>query len=648
MIVKMKFLSISGPKNDIDRVCEVYLSKYEMQLENAAAELKTTDNLQPFVEVNPYKEPLAKAEQFSALLADEDQRINVSMNQEDMLNLIRDVNHAYLDLLEKKELTKKQVDEYKEKLLIMEPFRTLELDMQKSLKYKYMKVRFGRVDVNYYKRLEKYLFDDLNAVFIEGTRNENYVYGCYFVSNADSSKVDSVFNSLHFERIAIPSEYIGTPAQACEELEKEIEEKQKEIAGIKKQISELMAKNAAKLRGAKTRLEELATNFDVRKLAARIEEGDNKEDYYILCGWMGEDDVNKFLAESKNDDKVFVVVEEDKEKFFGEPPTKLKNPRFFKPFEMFIRMYGLPANDEMDPTMFVALTYTFIFGAMFGDVGQGLCLFVFGGLLYLIKKINLAGIISIAGLFSTFFGFMFGSIFGFEDVLKPLWIRPIDHMTTLPFLGKLNTVFIVAVAFGMFLIIVAMILHIINAAKSKDVEGTWFDANGVAGLVFYLAVVVTIVLFMTGNPLPGGIVMGVMFGVPLLLIFLKEPLARRIEKRADKMETGPGMYVVQGFFEMFETLLSYFSNTISFIRIGAFAVSHAAIMEVVLQLAGAESGHPNWIGVIFGNLFVCGFEGLIVGIQVLRLEYYEMFSRFYSGSGRAFNPYTKKKKNNQA
>ena len=174
-------------------------------------------------------------------------------------------------------------------------------------------------------------------------------------------------------------------------------------------------------------------------------------------------------------------------------------------------------------------------------------------------------------------------------------------------------------------------------------ESAWFDPNGAAGLVFYLAVVVTVVLFMTGNPLPGGIVMGVMFGVPLLLIFLKEPLARRIEKRADKMETGPGMYVVQGFFEMFETLLSYFSNTISFIRIGAFAVSHAAIMEVVLQLAGAESGSPNWAGVIFGNLFVCGFEGLIVGIQVLRLEYYELFSRFYKGSGHAFDPYAKRK-----
>ena len=639
MIVKMKFLSISGPKNDIDRVCEVYLSKYEMQLENAAAELKTTDNLQPFVEVNPYKEPLAKAEQFSALLADEDQRIDVSMNQEDMLNLIRDVNHDYLDLLEKKELTKKQVDEYKEKLLIMEPFRTLELDMQKSLKYKYMKVRFGRVDVNYYKRLEKYLFDDLNAVFIEGTRNENYVYGCYFVSNADSSKVDSVFNSLHFERIAISSEYIGTPAQACEELEKEIEEKQKEIAGIKKQISELMAKNAAKLRGAKTRLEELATNFDVRKLAARIEEGDNKEDYYILCGWMGEDDVNKFLAESKNDDKVFVVVEEDKEKFFGEPPTKLKNPRFFKPFEMFIRMYGLPANDEMDPTMFVALTYTFIFGAMFGDVGQGLCLFVFGGLLYLIKKINLAGIISIAGLFSTFFGFMFGSIFGFEDVIPALWLRPMNNMMSVPFIGKLNTVFIVAIGFGMCLILLCMVFNILNAWKSGDVEHIWFDTNSVAGLVFYGSAVVSIALILNGKTLPGGIVLFIMFGVPLILIFLKEPLTALIEKKSEVMPKEKGMFVVQGLFEMFEVLLSYFSNTLSFVRIGAFAVSHAAMMEVVLMLAGAESGNLNWIVVILGNLFVCGMEGLIVGIQVLRLEYYEMFSRFYKGTGRKFEPF---------
>ena len=639
MIVKMKFLSISGPRTDIDRVSASYLSKYEMQLENAITELKTTDNLMPFMDVNPYKEPLSKAEQYVAMLAQPKGEMDTSLTADEILTMIRDLNHDYLDLKAREDRLKKQKEEFLERLHELEPFQPLELNLKEVYGYQYMKVRFGRVNVEYYQKLEKYLFDDLNAVFIEGTRNENYVYGCYFVSNADSSKVDSVFNSLHFERIAIPSEYIGTPAQACEELEKEIEEKQKEIAGIKKQISELMAKNAAKLRGAKKRLEELATNFDVRKLAARIEEGDNKEDYYILCGWMGEDDVNKFLAESKNDDKVFVVVEEDKEKFFGEPPTKLKNPRFFKPFEMFIRMYGLPANDEMDPTMFVALTYTFIFGAMFGDVGQGLCLFVFGGLLYLIKKINLAGIISIAGLFSTFFGFMFGSIFGFEDVIQAHWLRPVDAMTNLPFIGQLNTVFVVAIAFGMGLNILVMIFNVINSIKSHDVENMLFSHNGIAGLVFYGFLVLTIVLYMTGHKVPGNILMVIFLGVPVILFVFKEPLGNLVTKQHKKMEEGKVMFFVQAFFELFETMLSYFSNTISYVRIGAFAVSHAAMMEVVLMLSGASAGHTNWIVFVLGNVLVCGLEGLVVGIQVLRLEYYEMFSRFYKGTGREFKPF---------
>ena len=97
------------------------------------------------------------------------------------------------------------------------------------------------------------------------------------------------------------------------------------------------------------------------------------------------------------------------------------------------------------------------------------------------------------------------------------------------------------------------------------------------------------------------------------------------------------MFLVQGFFELFEVMLSYFSNTLSFVRVGAFAVSHAAMMSVVLMLAGAENGGPtNWMIVILGNLFVMGIEGLIVGIQVLRLEFYELFSRYYKGDGKEF------------
>jgi V/A-type H+-transporting ATPase subunit I len=187
-----------------------------------------------------------------------------------------------------------------------------------------------------------------------------------------------------------------------------------------------------------------------------------------------------------------------------------------------------------------------------------------------------------------------------------------------------------------------MIIHIINAVKQKDFAGLWFDTNGVAGLVFYGALATVLVLYMSGNTLPATAILVVLFVVPLILIGFKEPIANFLQKKQSEEETGVAMTIVQAIFELIEVLLSYFSNTISFVRIGAFAISHAAMMEVVLMLAGAsEGGNPNWIVVVLGNLFVCGMEGLVVGIQVLRLEYYEMFSRFYKGDGREFKPYTK-------
>lgn len=642
MIVKMKFINISGPRDDIDRVTDVYLSKYEIQLESALSELKTVDNLRPFVEMNPYRDALSTAEKFAGYLENPDQITpDTSLGLDDMFETVRKANEDYEQLQDKKEKLRKKIDEYRSRQQVISPFQPLDCNLQEVLNYKFIAYRFGKLPIEYYHKMQKYLMDDLDAIYVEGERDDTYVYGAYFVSPGESPKADAMFRSLHFERITITNEYEGTPAQAYRQLEREVQKTSDEIDELERQTAQMLAERAPQLLAAKNRLEELSNNFDVRKMAARME--DNKEDYYILCGWMSDEDVAKFTEEIKHDDKVFVVVEEDRETYFGEPPTKLENPKIFKPFEMYVQMYGLPAHDEMDPTVFVGLTYSFIFGAMFGDVGQGLLLLIGGGLLYHFKKIPLAGIISSAGIFSTIFGFLFGSIFGFEDIIQPLWLRPIDHMTTLPFIGKLNTVFIIAVAFGMGVIIFAMILHIINAVRSHDIEAAWFDVNGAAGLVFYAAVVAVIVLFMTGHKTPAGWVMAIMFGIPLLLILFKESLMKKIEKRSDKMEESKAMFFVQGFFELFETLLSYFSNTLSFVRIGAFAVSHAAMMEVVLMLAGAESGHPNWIVVVLGNLFVCGMEGLIVGIQVLRLEYYEMFSRFYKGSGRAFAPYSKKK-----
>lgn len=636
MIIKMKFITITAHKRDIDRICDQYLSKYEIQLENTLSELKTVDNLLPFVEVNPFKDPLDKANQFANYIEDTGNSENVDFSPGEMFSFIRDMNQTYMNFREKEDELKKRQGHCREVLQLVEPFRPIDFSIHEVTQYKFIKFRFGRVPVEYYHKLEKYVYEDLDVIFLEGSRDDTHVYGVYFSAESNIQQLDAIFKSLHFERLRLPDEYEGTTREVCRKLEEEIAALNTEILSTDDKIRAAFKDDGPKLLAVRKRLTELSNNFDVRKLAALVE--NKRGDHFILCGWMPEDQFSLFMDDIKKDPDVFVIVEDNNEEYFSEPPTKLKNPKFFKPFEMFIRMYGLPAHNEIDPTIFVALTYTFIFGAMFGDVGQGLCLFIGGALLYKLKKINLAGIISIAGIFSTFFGFMFGSVFGFEDIIEARWIRPISHMTTLPFIGKLNTVFIVAIAFGMGIILLSMIFHIINAKKAHDTEAL-LDQNGIAGLVFYGSVVLSVVLFMTGNKLPGTIVLIVMFGIPLLLMLFKEPLTAKLEKRTEHSEEGKVMFVVQAVFEMFETLLSYFSNTLSFVRIGAFAVSHAAMMEVVLMLAGAETGNPNWVVVVGGNLFVCGMEGLIVGIQVLRLEYYEMFSRFYKGTGREFKPY---------
>lgn len=636
MIVKMKFLTITAHKRDIDRICDQYLSKYEIQLENALSELKTVDNLLPFIEVNPFKDSLDKANQFANYIEDTVIPENQTFSQEEMFSLIRDMNQTYMNFRDHEEELRKRQEHCREVLRLVEPFRSIDFSIHDVTQYRFIKFRFGRVPVDYYHKLEKYVYEDLDVVFIEGSRDASHVYGVYFSAEGNIEQTDAILKSLHFERLRLPDECEGTTREVCKQLTDEINKLNQEILSTDMQIREAFKENGSKLLAVRDRLQKLSSNFDVRKLAALVE--NKRGDHFILCGWMPEDQAALFMDEIKKDPDVFVIVEDNHEEYFSEPPTKLKNPKFFKPFEMFIKMYGLPAHNELDPTIFVALTYTFIFGAMFGDVGQGLCLFLGGAILYKWKKINLAGIVSIAGIFSTFFGFMFGSVFGFENIIEATWIRPISHMTTLPFIGKLNTVFIVAVAFGMGIILLSMIFHIINAKKAHDTEAL-LDQNGISGLVFYGAVVLTVVLFMTGNKLPATIILVVMFGIPLLLMIFKEPITSKLEKRIEHSQEGKVMFVVQAVFEMFETLLSYFSNTLSFVRIGAFAVSHAAMMEVVLMLAGVETGNPNWAVVVGGNLFVCAMEGLIVGIQVLRLEYYEMFSRFYKGTGREFKPY---------
>lgn len=642
MIEKMQFVSITGPKTDIDRMVDKYLSRYEIQLENALSELRSVKDLRPITEVNPYRELCGEAaslaEPLKAGSPETGSLPEVSLDE--AMDTVTRISSDLKAWDQEKNTLEQRVESLEESRARISPFTDLNYNLSTILHFKYIRFRFGRIPKEYFQKFTDYVYDTIDTVYYKCSEDEEYVWIVYFVPESISKKIDAIYASMHFERYLIPDEYEGTPLEAGEALDQKIGDMKNRIADLENKRRECLEKNRDAILAAAARLERYDKNFNVRKMAASTTH--KSSTFYILCGWMTKNQAAAFREEIKNDPDVFLIVEEDHGNVISKPPTKLKNPGIFRPFELFIRMYGLPSYEELDPTILIGITYSFLFGFMFGDAGQGLCLLAGGFLLYRLKKMSLAAIISCCGFFSTIFGLLFGSVFGFEDVITPLWLRPADAMTTLPFIGKLNTVFVVSISIGMGIILLTMVLNIINSLREKDAEKLWFDTNGVAGLVFYGSLVLAVVLFMTGHVLPGSAVLAVMFGVPLLLMFFKEPLTAFLEKKARTAAPGgKAMFVIQGFFELFEVLLSYFSNTLSFVRVGAFAVSHAAMMEVVLMLAGAEAGSPNWLVVVLGNLFVCGLEGLVVGIQVLRLEYYELFSRFYRGSGREFKPYGK-------
>ncbi|MBQ7219098.1 MAG: ATPase, partial [Ruminococcus sp.] len=368
---------------------------------------------------------------------------------------------------------------------------------------------------------------------------------------------------------------------------------------------------------------------------------------FVLVGWIPAEyqgQIEKILKPIKSVEATFTKAEDE---IKHSPPVKLRNKFFFKPFEYYTEMYGLPNYRELDPSWFIALTYTVLFGIMFADVGQGIMLLIVAIYMYKKMKMPLGALLIPCSIFSTIFGFIFGSVFGFEELLNPVYKalfnldeKPIDVLE-----GQTTMMLIYsAVGIGVVLLMIAMILNIISCIKRKDIGGALFGVNGVAGLTFYASLIVGLVLSMVMNIhiMNTAYILGLIV-LPLILIFLREPLSRLI--KGEKMfETSIGSFIVDNLFEMFEVALSYVTNTMSFLRVGAFILVHAGMMKVVFVLAGMFSTVGYYITIVVGNIIVMALEALLVGIQVLRLEYYEMFSRFYNGDGRKYEPVTLKDK----
>ena len=288
-------------------------------------------------------------------------------------------------------------------------------------------------------------------------------------------------------------------------------------------------------------------------------------------------------------------------------------------------MYGIPNYTEMDPTWFVALTAFIMFGFMFGDIGHGLVVTIVG-LILAKRKSSLGPVLTAGGISSIIFGFLYGSIFGKEDIIKGILLSPMDNITNMLIAG---------IATGAVLIIIAMIFNIKNGIKNKDTGKIFFDKNGLAGLIFYTTILVLIVGFLLKEKMIISLAIStILILIPLILILFKEKLENLIKKDKNNVKVP----IVEKIFELIEMLLSMASNTISFVRLAAFAINHVGLCMAVYILADMFSGAGSIAVAIIGNIIVIALEGLIVAIQVLRLEYYELFSRFYTGDGKEYIP----------
>lgn len=583
---------------------------YAEPLTNLKAALNLTKRVFPLTDVSDFSPSFEELESFSSVTTSE------------------------IDsLVEAREAAAAKLEEEKRNLSIAEHFAGLDVEIEQILKMKYMKAHFGKLPKDSMEKLEAYK-DNKYVDFAVCTKDKTHCWGVYFTPLSKEDEIDRIFEGLYFE----PAELVGekeTPGERIEGYKKELPLLEKQVDEAQRNLEEYLDDNSEQITRYLSKLEELYLYSGIRSKAMQYHNS------FIIVGWVPAENKKQIKKRLKKIRSVELDFADAKEEIDKRPPVKLKNCFLAKPFEFYTDMYGVPNYNEIDPTLFIAITYTIIFGIMFADIGQGICLSVVGMLMWKLKGMKIGRILTPCGISSVVFGTIFGSLFGFEHVLDPLYFamgfkeKPIEVMTS----KSIIVILLAAVAIGVLLVITAMCLNVYSSIKQGHIGRALFSANGVAGIVFYSALVFGMVAELMFNlhilTLP--YILGLIV-LPFLLIFFEEPLDGLIAKSPDwKPESWAG-FIMEHIIESIMVLLEYVTNTVSFLRVGAFVLVHAGMMMVVFVLADTAGPVAYWPIVVFGNAFVMVLEALLVSIQVLRLEYYEMFSRFYSGEGRAFEP----------
>jgi len=339
-------------------------------------------------------------------------------------------------------------------------------------------------------------------------------------------------------------------------------------------------------------------------------------------------------------------------------PVSTPHGRIVRSFERMVFSYSIPAYGTIDPTPFVAVMFVLLFGIMFGDVGQGFIGLALGMLINsgwvksfeAYRKKNFGTIFVLAGIASMIAGFLYGSFFANENVLVPatrlvtrlLIGRPLDRIISLVGFQKIILFFGVTIGIGAVINSIGLLINIVNNLARRSWEKALLSKTGLAGALFFWYL-----LFLAVRVLAGGRVSGmdaIGLAIPLLALSFREPLVRLAEGHRPILKDGLFSFIMEGIVEILESTIYYVSNSISFLRVAAFGLAHTVLSAIVSLLAGMVGGGPGGIVfsvlvVLIGNSIIIVLEGLIVTIQIVRLQYYEFFSKFFDEAGEEFTPF---------
>ena len=648
----MKLIELMILKEDINGVLE-FLGKrgnFQFQREpsesgnsmpNAAGELfEKLQSVRAYLGI----EDITEFPEDAAYPSDED-----FAKASELLESVDELREKELKLAEE---TKRVSDAYTEAVA----FANLKVAYSEIGHLSFLSMRIGKIDPAYFDEL-KFAAGDSAVIIPLGEDKTRILAAC---SKKSKFALDAELKRYGFVEMEVPENFKGVPDDVLESLKVQIERSKKElesVTGERSNYAETHKDILLKLLG------NFSMGMQIQEIRDKLE---STQLVYRVTGWIPSaqsDSIMKELDEL-TEGRVAIrayqpeevpAVREGHEKV----PVKLTNSKFVKSFDRMIFSYGAPLYGTVDPTPFVAFFFTLLFGIMFGDAGQGLVITLLGILLAThaipwFKSWHKFGPIFIAvGCSSMVMGLLTGEFFCNEHILEPFGkfvtglfvgkenaFAPILHMMpSSDTVGKMFMFFLFTISVGFIINSIGLVINIVNNFLLKRYGKALFGKTGISGTLFFWYVVYIIIkVFALKQSI--GVADWIVIAVTLFGVFMAEPLSRLVEGERPVFENGFFAALIEGVVELLEIVSTTLSNSVSFLRVGAFALAHAVLGYIIFTMSALIPVAAGGIAVtILGNVIVIVLEGMIVTIQVIRLQYYEFFSKFFTETGKEFVPF---------